>query len=134
MLIGVAEGAVRSFEIDERAEGYLVRPRQRDTGQVEIEAGRVFRTAVAAFAFAEREALLEHYAAARLEGGPEGAMRSPATGRGPKRSLPPSVATLPTKASAATSSSRGRPMRTLKNAAGCTDTVPKMIPLMSSSS
>ncbi|GGG26279.1 hypothetical protein GCM10008026_03220 [Chelatococcus composti] len=74
MLIGVAEGAVRSFEIDERAEGYLVRPRQRDTGQVEIEAGRVFRTVVAAFAFAEREALLEHYAAARLEGGPEGAM------------------------------------------------------------
>lgn len=74
MLIGVAEGAARSFEIDERAEGYLVRPRQRDTGQVEIEAGRVFRTAVAAFAFAEREALLERYAEARIEGGPEGAM------------------------------------------------------------
>lgn len=74
MLIGVAEGAARSFEIDERAEGYLVRPRQRDTGQVEMEAGRVFRTAVAAFAFAEREALLERYAEARIESGPDGAM------------------------------------------------------------
>jgi len=33
-----------------------------------------FSARSAAFAFAEREALLEHYAAARLEGGPEGAM------------------------------------------------------------
>lgn len=71
MLIGVSEGAERSFEIDERTEGYLVRPRLRQNGRVETDDMRMFRTAVAAFAFAELEAALELYAEARLEGVPE---------------------------------------------------------------
>ena len=71
MLIATSEGQGWRYEVVDRAEGYLVVPRDLDTGAVEPEGGMLFRTAPMAFAFAARIPWLGPDLA------PEGAIRSP---------------------------------------------------------
>ena len=66
MLIGASEGEGWRYEIVERTEGYVVRTRDVDTGAVDAREGKLFRTAAAAFAFAEMSAAFDRYASARL--------------------------------------------------------------------
>lgn len=51
MLIAVSEGQGCQFEVDENVDGFLVRMRDLETGEENV--ARLFRTAPAAFAFAE---------------------------------------------------------------------------------
>jgi hypothetical protein len=51
MLIAVSEGQGCRFEVDESVDGFLVRMRDLETGEENV--ARLFRTAPAAFAFAE---------------------------------------------------------------------------------
>jgi hypothetical protein len=68
MLIGASEGQGWRYEVDEAADGYLVRMRDLATGAVEIGEARLFRTAAVAFAYAELSAGFDRYAAARIDG------------------------------------------------------------------
>jgi hypothetical protein len=68
MMIGVSEGQGWRYEVDEAADGYLVRMRDLATGAVEIGEARLFRTAAVAFAYAELSAAFDRYAAARIDG------------------------------------------------------------------
>ncbi|MDJ1157222.1 hypothetical protein QNA08_03075 [Chelatococcus sp. SYSU_G07232] len=68
MLIGSSEGQGWRYEVFESSEGYLVLMRDRDTGAVDGADGKVFRTAAAAFAYAEMAAASDRCAAARVAG------------------------------------------------------------------
>ena len=68
MLIGTSEGEGWRYEVIERAEDYLVRMRDLDTGVLEESDGKLFRTAAVAFAYAELSAAFDRYAAARIAG------------------------------------------------------------------
>lgn len=57
MLIGAAEGDRFRFEIVLMSDGFIVRARCVETGEVYGSRDRLFRTAPAAFAFAEKSAL-----------------------------------------------------------------------------
>ncbi len=68
MIIGETEGNGWRYEIIERTEGFLVRMRDIDTGEVERRDSRIFRTAPVAFAYIELSAAFERYAVARIHG------------------------------------------------------------------
>ena len=57
MIIGVSEGDSIRFEILLMSDGYIVRARAIETGEVFGARDRLFRTAPAAFAYAEKSAL-----------------------------------------------------------------------------
>lgn len=57
MVIGVSEGDRYRFEIVLMSDGFIVRARSIETGEVICSRDRLFRTAPAAFAFAEMSAL-----------------------------------------------------------------------------
>ncbi|HVL72640.1 MAG TPA: hypothetical protein VM434_12260 [Beijerinckiaceae bacterium] len=68
MLVGASEGQGWRYEVFQHNEGYLVRSRDLDSGEVEEAEGRVFRTAAVAFAYADMSAAFDRYAAARIDG------------------------------------------------------------------
>lgn len=68
MLIATSEGQGWRYEVVDRAEGYLVVPRDLDTGAVEPEGSMLFRTALVAFAFADLSAAFDRLASARMAG------------------------------------------------------------------
>ena len=68
MLIGVSEGQGWRYEVIERPDDFLVRMRDLDTGALEENEGKVFRTAAVAFAYAELSAAFDRFAAARIAG------------------------------------------------------------------
>lgn len=57
MIIGIAEGDRTRFEVVLMSEGYIVRACDMESGEAIAERDRLFRTAQAAFAFAELSAL-----------------------------------------------------------------------------
>ena len=57
MLIGASEGDRFRFEIVLMSDGFIVRVRSNESGEVFGSRDRLFRTASAAFAFAEKSAL-----------------------------------------------------------------------------
>jgi hypothetical protein len=57
VLIAVSEGGVRRYEVDENVDGFVVLQRDLATGKETTE--RLFRTAPAAFAYAELAAAME---------------------------------------------------------------------------
>lgn len=68
MLIGASEGRGWCYEVFQRIEGYLVRTRDLDTGSINADDGRLFRTAAVAFAYAQMSAAFDRCAAARIAG------------------------------------------------------------------
>ena len=64
-LIATSEGAKRRFEVIQSIDGYTVRATDLATGRIEGEAETLFRTAPAAFAFAELVASMDRLATAR---------------------------------------------------------------------
>lgn len=56
MIIGASEGDRFRFEIVLMSDGYIVRARSSESGEVHGSRDRLFRTASAAFAFAEKSA------------------------------------------------------------------------------
>lgn len=71
MVIGACEGQGWRYEIIERSEGYLVRPRDLDTGAPDEESGLLFRTCPVAFAYADMAAARDRYAAGDMTEDPE---------------------------------------------------------------
>lgn len=59
MIIGVSEGDRTRFEVLLMSDGFIVRARCLETGELYGSRDRLFRTAPAAFAFAEKSALKE---------------------------------------------------------------------------
>jgi hypothetical protein len=57
MIIGVSEGDRIRFEVVLMSDGFIVRAHDLDTDEVMTDRDRMFRTAQAAFAFAELSAL-----------------------------------------------------------------------------
>jgi hypothetical protein len=57
MIIGVSDGDMTRFEVLLMTDGYIVRARSLETGEVFSIGDRLFRTAPAAFAFAQKSAL-----------------------------------------------------------------------------
>lgn len=57
MIIGMSEGDRYRFEVLLMSDGFIVRARAVETGEVTGSRDRLFRTAPAAFAFAEMSAL-----------------------------------------------------------------------------
>ena len=68
MMIGVAEGTTWRFEVVEHVDGYIVQSRDLSTSLLDGTEQRLFRTAIAALAYADFSAALERAAAARVEG------------------------------------------------------------------
>jgi hypothetical protein len=68
MMIGVAEGTTWRFEVVEHVDGYIVQSRDLSTSALDGSEQRLFRTAIAALAYADLSAALERAAAARVEG------------------------------------------------------------------
>ena len=68
MLIAASEGQGFRYEVVDRADGYLVVPRDLDTGALDSDEGRLFRFAPVAFAFADLSAAFDRLASARLAG------------------------------------------------------------------
>ncbi len=68
MLVGASEGQGWRYEVVSRSEGYLVRTRDIDTGALDDDESRLFRTASVAFAYAEMSAAFDRYADARVAG------------------------------------------------------------------
>ena len=68
MLVAASEGQGFRYEVFERSEGYLVRSRCLDSGAVDDNETKFFRTAAVAFAYAEMSACFDRYAAARMAG------------------------------------------------------------------
>ena len=68
MLVGASEGLGWRYEVIERTEGFLVRSRDLDSGSVDDNDSKLFRTAAVAFAYAEMSARFDRYAAARIAG------------------------------------------------------------------
>ncbi len=66
MLIGGSDGSGWRYEVVAREDGFLVRMRDLDTGEVEEREGRIFRTAAVAFANAEALAAIDRYASAAI--------------------------------------------------------------------
>lgn len=66
--IAVAEGSRRRFEVFESIDGFTVRSADLSTGAAEDEATKLFRTAPAAFAYAELAASRERLETARGSG------------------------------------------------------------------
>jgi hypothetical protein len=70
MMIGIAEGTTWRFEVVEHLDGYIVQSRDLSTSVLDGSEQRLFRTAIAALAYADLSAALERTAAARVEGNP----------------------------------------------------------------
>jgi hypothetical protein len=68
MIIGISEGTEWRYEVIARTDGFIVQPRDLTTNALEHSQRTHFRTAVAAFAYAELSAALDRTAAARLSG------------------------------------------------------------------
>jgi len=68
MIIGMAEGDRTRFEIVLMSDGYIVRARGIDSGEPIAARERMFRTAPAAFAFAELSALEDTEDRAAIQG------------------------------------------------------------------
>ncbi len=68
MLVGASEGQGWRYEVVERSEGFVVHSRDLDTGTVDDEDSRLFRTASVAFAFAAMSASFDRFAAACAAG------------------------------------------------------------------
>lgn len=68
MFIGASDGQGWRYEVLDESDGFFVRMRDLDTGAIEDEETRVFRTAAVAFAYAGLSAAFERYAAARIAG------------------------------------------------------------------
>ncbi len=68
MLVGASEGQGFRYEVVQRTEGFLVQSRDLDSGAVDREESKIFRTAAVAFAYAEMSARFDRYAAARMAG------------------------------------------------------------------
>jgi hypothetical protein len=66
MMIGSSDGAGWRYEVMAHEEGFLVRMRDIDTGELEAAECRLFRTAAVAFAHAEALAAIDRYACAAL--------------------------------------------------------------------
>lgn len=64
-LIATSEGAKRRFEVLQSIDGYTVRATDLATGRIEEDVETLFRTATAAFAFAELVASSDRLATAR---------------------------------------------------------------------
>ena len=64
MLITASEGQGFRYEVMGQEDGFLVRTRDVDTGEVDEGESKVFRTAAVAFAYAELLAAFNRYAAA----------------------------------------------------------------------
>ena len=67
MMIGVAEGTTWRFEVVEHLDGYIVQSRDLSTSLLDGTEQRLFRTAIAALAYADLSAALEGVAAARVD-------------------------------------------------------------------
>jgi hypothetical protein len=72
MMIGISEGTAWRFEVVAQADGYVVQSRDLDTHALDGPEHSFFRTAVAAFLFAELAAARDRMAAAHLAGDPAG--------------------------------------------------------------
>lgn len=57
MIIGVSEGDSLTFEVVLMSDGFIVRARRQSDGGIEPALDRLFRTASAAFAYAQMSAL-----------------------------------------------------------------------------
>ena len=68
MLIGASEGQGWRYEVMDAEDGFLVRVRDVDTGEVEDAESRLFVTAAVAFAYADVAAAFDRYASARVTG------------------------------------------------------------------
>ena len=68
MLVGASEGQGWRYEVVERSEGFVVRSRDLDTGAVDHDDSRLFRTATVAFAFAAMSASFDRFASACAAG------------------------------------------------------------------
>ena len=62
-ILAACEGRHWRYEIAEHADGYVVRMRDLDTGDVEADGVTVFRTMPVAFAFAEMSAAFDRFTA-----------------------------------------------------------------------
>lgn len=67
MILAACEGRHWQYEIAEHADGYVVRMRDLDTGDIEENAETVFRTMPVAFAFAEMSAAFDRFTASTDE-------------------------------------------------------------------
>jgi hypothetical protein len=67
MFMSASEGRHWRYEVCEHSDGYLVRMRDLDTGDLDDEFATVFRTLPVAFAYAEMSAAFDRFAAAELE-------------------------------------------------------------------
>jgi hypothetical protein len=68
MMVGFTEGTTWRFEVVEHPDGYVVQSRDLMTSTLDGSEQRLFRTTVAALAFADLSAVLDKAAAARLDG------------------------------------------------------------------
>ncbi|WP_075216489.1 hypothetical protein [Mongoliimonas terrestris] len=64
MLVAETAGQLYVYEVLQQAEGYLVRMRDLETGEIDPDAATLFRTAAVAFRFAELAASAERCAVA----------------------------------------------------------------------
>ncbi|AWB25200.1 hypothetical protein DA075_30020 [Methylobacterium currus] len=67
MILAACEGRHWQYEIVEHADGYVVRMRDLDTGDLDAEGATVFRTMPVAFAFAEMSAAFDRFTASTEE-------------------------------------------------------------------
>jgi hypothetical protein len=67
MFMSASEGRHWRYEVCEHSDGYLVRMRDLDTGDLDDEFATVFRTLPVAFAYAEMSAAFDRFAAAEIE-------------------------------------------------------------------
>ena len=68
MFLSASEGLHWRYEVCEHSDGYLVKMRDLDTGELDEEFATVFRTMPVAFAYAEMSAAFDRYASARMAG------------------------------------------------------------------
>ncbi|AWN48882.1 hypothetical protein DK419_23110 [Methylobacterium terrae] len=67
MILAACEGRHWQYEIVEHADGYVVRMRDLDTGDLDDDGATVFRTMPVAFAFAEMSAAFDRFTASTDE-------------------------------------------------------------------
>jgi hypothetical protein len=68
MVVGISEGSTLRCEVLAGAEGYVVQVRDLQTSRLEESDRMLFRTAVAALAYADLLATLDETTSARLDG------------------------------------------------------------------
>jgi hypothetical protein len=67
MLIATTEGQGWRYEVIAQSDGFLVQPRDLETGELAIEDSTLFRTSPAALAYADMVAAADRYAGASFK-------------------------------------------------------------------